>query len=94
MDELLHFVEDVLNLNHLDEVGENRLRHFIEMSMGRLTDIAGTTLDFYSDPLARELLVNRVNYAMCNALDDFDTNYRSELIQLHLRGQINAESED
>lgn len=93
MNELLPFVKDVLNLNYLDGAGESRLLRFIEMSASRLNDIAGTELNFLEDELARELLVNRVNYAMCNALDDFDSNYRSELIQLHMRGLTNDSSE-
>ncbi len=94
MDELLPFVKDALNKNYLDEAGENRLLRYIEMSAKRLNDVAGTELNFLENELARELLVNRVNYAMCNALDEFDTNYRSELIQLHLRGMIDDAEEE
>lgn len=90
---VIEIIKSCIGKSYLDEEGTARIMSFALQSADYLEKIAGTPLDFETDMLAQELLVNRVQYAISNALDDFQKNYRAELVELGLRGMVdNAEA--
>lgn len=95
MTSVIDIVKTSIGKSYLDEDGTKRLEAFMYQSMDYLDKIAGQELDYLNDMLAQELLVNRVQYGISNALDDFQKNYRAELIELGLRGMVeNAQAEE
>ncbi len=90
---LLQEVKAYLGITWIDEDNDNLLRSYIRMSAKRLESIFGGDLNFIDgeesyDVLAHELLLNRVFYQREKALDDFDGNYRGELLTLRNLGKI------
>ena len=95
MTSVIDIVKTSIGKSYLDEDGTARIEVFTNQSMDYLDKIAGQELDYLNDMLAQELLVNRVQYGISNALDDYGKNYRSELITLGLRGMAdNAQTEE
>lgn len=93
MTSVIDIIKSCIGKAYLDEEGTARIEAFMYQSMDYLNKIAGYEMDFLNDMLAQELLVNRVQYGISNALDDFQKNYRAELVELGLRGMVNAEAE-
>lgn len=94
---LLEEVRTYLNITWNDETMDNMLKSYIRTSARRLEKIYGGDLTFTEeettesraeDSLARELLISRVFYAREKAIDDFDNNYRSELLTLRNYGKV------
>lgn len=58
-----------------------------------LSEYAGTTLDFQAHPAELQLLLDLCRYIYNNASEDFETNFRSKLISLRARYQVEAMEE-
>ena len=100
---LLKEVKSFLSISWEDEDIDNSLKGYITSSIARLDDIAGVELDyihnskedyemqsnqyFSASMLAQDLLKNRVFYQNEKGLDDFEKNYRGELMSLYLLGK-------
>lgn len=101
---LLRKIKSFLSITWDDSDTDNKILDFIVSSINRIDDICGVELDYvddneeYSKPylklcyLGRDLLKNRVFYLNEKALDDFEENYRSELVALYLQGKIYKET--
>ena len=101
---LLGKIKSFLSITWDDENTDDKLFDFIVSSINRLDDICGSELDYVSDVdsknvkydksylklcyLGRDLLKNRVFYLNEKALDDFEENYKRELVALYLQGKI------
>ena len=100
LEELLSQARAYLNITWTDSAKDTQLQMFIVNSANRLEAIYGHTLHFTDDMateedplckadyLARDLLLSRVFYANEKALDDYEINYRAELLSLQHQGKV------
>ncbi len=103
MIKLLSDVKTYLNITWHDEAKEAQLKLFIKSSIAKLESIYGYSLSFVdidqnskyanAENLAYELLLPRVFYMNEKALDDFESNYTSELLKLYRYGQVRSHAE-
>lgn len=82
-----------LGITWEDKSTDTLLKAHIVSSARRLESVFGGDLNFVDgeeayDSLAHELLISRVFYAREKALDDFDTNFRGELLTLRNFGKV------
>lgn len=93
MNKLLEEEKAYLGITWKDETTDTLLRSYIKTSIKRLESIFGADLNFIDgeeayDHLGHELLITRVFYAREKALDDFDSNFRGELLTLRNYGKV------
>lgn len=89
-DRLLGDVKSYLHVTWQDENTDKNIIEAINSSKARLQEIAGVPLDFTVEGLARDLLKDRCRYINSNALEMFEKNFASELMSLHIQGQVRA----
>lgn len=99
IEQLLPQVKTYLHITWQDENTDNNLRGFINRGMARLTEIAGVpSLDFTAEDQPKMLLLDYCRYANSQALEMFEKNFSSELLSLHIKGQVqnsqNVEGEE
>jgi len=87
MTALLSDVKDYLNITWQDEKTDKKITGYINRGMARLQFIAGASLDFKKEDLPRSLLLDYCRYANSQALEVFETNFQSELLELNLMHQ-------
>jgi hypothetical protein len=87
---LLGDVQDYLNITWQDETTDKKVTGYINRGMKRLQNIAGASLDFEAEDLPRSLLLDYCRYANSQALEVFEQNFRSELLELNLMNQAVA----
>lgn len=96
---LLSDVKTYLNITWDDENKDKQLKLFIKTSAKRLESIYGYSLSFdidnpekeeYADAeqIAYDVLLARVFYMNEKALDDFEDNYKGELLTLRNHGKV------
>lgn len=91
--ELLDEVNAFLNYTWPDTDRDARTQTYIDSSVAYLEEIAGKTLDFTTDHLAKDLLLNRVLYMNSQALDDFSTNYAGLIKELSIKYLVDDQQE-
>lgn len=101
MKKLLDSCKEFLGITWDDIGTDNMLKSYIRSSASRLSAIYGYDLVFDTDSedagqadyLAHELLLNRVFYMREKALDDYETNFRGELLTLTNLGKVRGYEE-
>lgn len=88
IEQLLSDVKSYLHITWIDENTEKNLTGFINRGMKRLQDIAGASLDFTIEDLPRSLLFDYCRYANSQALEVFEKNFESELLELNLNNKF------
>lgn len=105
IERLLSDVKTYLNITWNDENKDAQLKMFIKMSAKRLESIYGYSLSFDIDnpeskgyeeaeQIAYDCLLARVFYANEKALDDFESNYVGELLNLRNLGKVRRFTEN
>lgn len=85
---LLDDVKDYLHISWVDEKTDKNITGMIKRGMAYLQKIAGVpSLDFTQEDAPKSLLLDYVRYANSQALELFETNFRGELLSLHLEYQ-------
>lgn len=88
MDMLLDDIKDYLHISWSDEKTDKNILGMIKRGMARLQKVAGVpSLNFQEEDLPRTLLFDYVRYANAQALEMFEKNFQSELLELHLEYQ-------
>ena len=85
---LLEAVRNYLDISWVDADGDTKLTGIIARGMKYLDSVAGKTLDYTIEDKPRELLMDYCRYVRSNALDEFQTNYLSELLSLQIQMSI------
>lgn len=88
--ELLKDVENELGVTWDDEATDNLYRGFIARATTYLDGKCGTALDYDYDGEARALMIEYVRYARDAALDVFENNYLSMILDLQTRREVDA----
>ena len=95
-EEFLNLLQDTKNYLHIswyDEKTDKNLSGMIRRGMSHLNKIAGVTLNLIEEDLPRQLLLDYVRYANSQALEVFNTNFQSELLELNLDYAIKQQKE-
>jgi len=85
---LLDDIKSYLHITWQDTETDNNLTGIIKRGMARLQDIAGVSLDFSTEDLARTLLFDYCRYSNSHALEMFEKNFLNELLSLRIKGQV------
>lgn len=89
MEQLLLEVKSYLHITWEHENTDANIRGYIARGMARLQDIAGVpSLDFTAEDQPKSLLLDYCRYANSQALEMFEKNFASELLDLHLQHQF------
>src|SRR5574344_401382 len=86
--DLLEDVRNYLDITWEDYAGDAKLTGIISRGMKYLDSAAGETLDYSTEDKPRELLFEYVRYARSGALDEFQTNYLSEILTLQQNREV------
>lgn len=65
-----------------------KLSRIIERAKARLNEQAGTEVDYVQDQIAEQLLMDYVRYIWNNSAEDFEVNFKSELIHFRNRYKV------
>jgi hypothetical protein len=84
---MLEEVKKYLGVTWDDE--DSDIQGMIDRSKSRLEGLAGVTLDFTVEGLARELLFEYCRYAYNNAIEFFEENFQREILRLQLQTGVN-----
>nr|WP_315021834.1 hypothetical protein [uncultured Aminipila sp.] len=87
--QLIKDVKDYLDITwELDEAGESKLAGIVIRGMHYLDGIAGEALDYSLEETQKALLLDYVRYVRSSALDEFQSNYKSELLSLQISREV------
>ena len=84
---LLDAVRAYLKITWQDAATDTEVTGYINRGMTRLQHIAGASLDFTVEDQPRTLLLDYCRYARSQALEVFEQNFQSELLDLNLSTQ-------
>lgn len=85
---LLEAVRAYLDITWVDEAGDKKLSGIIARGMNYLDKAAGAALDYTKEEKPRELLMDYCRYARSHALENFQTNFLSELLSLQIAQEV------
>lgn len=87
-DILLADARNYLDITWEDADGDVKLLGILARGMGYLDHAAGVELDYGEGTAARALLLDYVRYVRAGALQDFGRDFASELLGLHIAGEV------
>lgn len=87
VESLLSDVKAYLSVTWDDEATNSKIKGYISRGMARLQSIAGASLSFDDEGLARSLLLDYCRYANSQALEVFEQNFQAQLMDLYLSEQ-------
>lgn len=83
-EDMIADVKNYLDITWDDAEGDKKLTGMIDRGMAYINGIAGREQAFNTPCLAQSLLLNYCRYERSNALEDFQKNYRHELLSLQI----------
>ena len=81
---MLEEVKRALAITWDDEGIDLRINELIKQSQSAIDELLGVEIDYTSNLIAKELMINRIRYAYNNALEYFETNFQKEILRLQL----------
>ena len=87
-EELLAAAKNYLDITWPDPDGDRKLKGILARGMAYLTHAAGAPLAFGAETAAQALLFDYARYARAGALQNFGTDFASELLGLHIAGEV------
>ena len=81
---MLDEVKRALAITWEDEGIDLRINELIKQSQSAIDELLGVEIDYTSNLIAKELMINRIRYAYNNALEYFETNFQKEILRLQL----------
>lgn len=85
---LLKDARNYLDITWEDPEGDAKLRGILMRGMGYLDHAAGGELDYGDGTAARALLFDYARYVRAGAFQDFGRDFSSELLGLHISGEV------
>lgn len=83
-----------LNITWDDEITNNDILDIIEAAEAEINSYAGCAVDIAAHPDIKYLFKEMCKYMYCRSYNDFKTNYRSELIMLRARFEVETNEEN
>jgi len=87
---LLDSVKNYLDITWNDTQTELKLTGIVERGMKYIDGISGTAQDYTTEDKPKELLLDYCRYARSNALNEFQFNYKHELLALQINQGVIA----
>lgn len=87
-DGLLLAVRNYLDITWEDSAGDEKLSGIIARGMRYIDNVAGEACSYTAEDKPRELLFDYVRYVRSNALNEFKTDYLSELLSLQNQREV------
>jgi hypothetical protein len=81
---MLNDIKNYLDITFMDYALDKKLTGIMERGAAYLTGIAGADLDFLTENVERQLLMDYCRYANANCIEDFERNFSSELLMLRI----------
>ena len=85
---LLQDARSYLDITWEDPDGDGKLLGILARGMAYLDHTAGVELDYSEGTNPRALLLDYVRYVRAGALQDFGLDFASELLGLHIAGEV------
>ena len=85
---LLDAAKNYLDITWPDEAGDEKLSGILSRGITYLDHTAGLAQDYSTETTARALLFDYARYVRAGALQDFAGDYQSELLALHIAGEV------
>lgn len=82
--ELLTDVKNYLDMTYQDEAADRKLAGMVDRGMNFLDHVAGKELDYTVENQGRQLLFDYCRYARSNDLEEFQNNFRADLVMLRI----------
>ena len=89
-DGLLQIVKNMRDITWSDTATDYKLTLTIENGIAELDYLSGVSNDYMKAGKAQSLLFAYVMYDLANCLDDFNTNYQSEIIAFINQAKVDA----
>ena len=89
-DGLLQIVKNMRDITWSDTATDGKLTLTIENGIAELDYLSGVSNDYMKAGKAQSLLFAYVMYDLANCLDDFKTNYQSEIIAFINQAKVDA----
>lgn len=86
--ELLASAKNYLDMTWEDTAGDTKLSGILSRGITYLDHRAGVELDYADGTEAQGLLFDYARYVRANALQGFETDFLSELLRLHIDGEV------
>lgn len=90
---ILEEVKNYQDITFEDEDSDKKLRVIMRNGMKKLESIAGRNLDFMQEGVHKELLLEYCRYARGNMLEEFERNFKSQILTLLIEGEIRDHAE-
>lgn len=90
---LLNAAKNYLDITWQDADTDTKLTGILERGIAYLNRIAGVEQDYTVEGDAKALLFDYARYVRSNALDEFLTNYLSELLALQMYAEVPNDTE-
>lgn len=87
-EQLVSAVKSELQITWQDAATDAKITGYIERGMMRLQKIAGAALDFTTEDTPRQLLFDYCRYANSQALEVFEANFKSSLVNLNFEQKL------
>ncbi len=85
MEELIEDLKLELNITWIDVDTENRLERIIKSGKAYLDEMSGTELDYNTNFIANQLLMDYGRYSYNNSLELFELNFKRQLLSLTIK---------
>lgn len=85
-EQLFEAVLNDLDMTYNDESTKKRIKDIMERGKAYLDDKFGTAIDYETDKQARELLFSYCRYGRSNAIEQFEHDFLSMILNLAIRG--------
>lgn len=86
---LLDALKVRLDITWSDSATDSKLKEFLESSIAWFVEKTGyVEFNYLQASTERELILTRAQYARENMLDDFSTNYKSEIVAMINRAKV------
>lgn len=85
---LLSDAKNYLDMTWAGDTEDKKLSGILARGMAYLDHIAGVNLIYTDESNARALLFDYVRYVRANALQDFASDFQTELMGLHIAGEV------
>lgn len=85
---LLADAKNYLDITWQDPDGDVKLYGILLRGIGYLNHAAGVELDYGDGTAARALLFDYTRYVRAGTLQDFGKDFASELLGLHIEGEV------
>ena len=90
---LIDDVKTYLGITWSDPHTDSNVAGILARAQSKICDYAGTTLDFETESSEKQLLLDLCRYIYNNASEDFEDNYKHELVMLRVNQLTEAEAD-